>query len=203
MPTTQIVSNELELRVVGSAASISVAFDKSSYIPGEEATLTLTAKDVNGFVVPSQTIADLLAAGVDYSSGTDLTDTTVALTKGVKTFKVNVPTVSGNFIASVKGGTGLPLAARVTVSDTVSVVNPAEDAANEALDAAIAATDAAILAEEAAANAEAAATAAAETAEAALDAVTALSAQVTKLVAQLASLQKLINKIAKRVGVKQ
>ena len=48
-----------------------------------------------------------------------------------------------------------------------------------------------------------AAVAAQETAQAAVDAVTALSAEVTKLVAQLATLQKLLNRVAKRVGVKR
>ncbi len=209
LPTTQIVSAELDLRVVGSVASVGLAFDKKSYKPGEQATITITAKDGLGYVVPSQTVANLLAAGIDYSSGTDVTDTTVALTKGIKTYTVNVPTVGGDFVALIKGGTGLPTAGQVTSGETVTVVDPAEDAANSALDAAqeatdaaIAATDAAILAQEAADEAAAAATAAQETAQAAVDAVTALSGQVTKLVAQLATLQKLINRIAKKVGVK-
>jgi len=208
LPTTQIVSAEFDLRVVGTAATVGLAFNKTSYAEGEEATITLTAKDANGFVVPSQTLV-LLAAGIDYSSGTDVTDTSVALTEGVKTYKVNVPTVGGNFVALIKGGAGLPTAGQVTSGETVTVINAAEDAANSALDAAqeatdaaIAATDAAILAQEAADEAASAAIAAQETAQAAVDAVTALSAEVTKLVAQLATLQKLLNRVAKRVGVK-
>jgi trimeric autotransporter adhesin len=206
----QIISNEVELRVVGAAASIAIAFDKTSYAKGEEATLTLTAKDANGFVVPSQSIASLLAAGIDLTPGTDRTDTTVTLTKGVKTFTADAPMVSGSWTAVYKGGTGLPLAGRVT--DTITAVvfdlaeeaaNSAVDAAQEATDAAIAATDAAILAQEAADEAASAAIAAQETAQAAVDAVTALSAEVTKLVAQLATLQKLLNRVAKRVGVKR
>ncbi len=208
LPTTQIVTDEFDLRVVGSAASVGLAFDKKSYAGGEQATITLTAKDANGFVVPSQTIA-ALTTGIDYSSGTDVTETTVALTKGVKTYTVTAPTVSGNFVALVKGGAGLPTAGQVTTGETVTVVDLAEEAANSALDAAqeatdaaIAATDAAILAQEAADEAASAAVAAQETAQAAVDAVTALSAEVTKLVAQLATLQKLLNRVAKRVGVK-
>jgi len=208
LPTTQIVSAEFDLRVVGSAAKVAIAFDKKSYASGEQATITLTATDADGFVVPSQTIA-ALTTGIDYSSGTDVTETTVALTKGVKTYTVNVPTVSGNFVALVKGGAGLPTAGQVTTGETVTVVDLAEEAANSALDAAqeatdaaIAATDAAILAQEAADEAASAAIAAQETAQAAVDAVTALSAEVTKLVAQLATLQKLLNRVAKRVGVK-
>jgi hypothetical protein len=210
LPTTQIVSNELELRVVGGIASIKLAFDKSVYAPGEAATLTLTARDANSFVVPSQTVSGLLSsAGIDFNNITDNTDTVIALTAGVRTYSVNAPTVSGLWIATYRGGSGVATAGQVTLSETVTVVDPAEEAANSALDAAqeatdaaIAATDAAILAQEAADEAASAAIAAQETAQAAVDAVTALSAEVTKLVAQLATLQKLLNRVAKRVGVK-
>jgi hypothetical protein len=209
LPTTQIVSNELDLRVVGSAATVKLAFDKSVYAKGEQITFTVTASDVNGFVVPSQTVQGLLSAGVDFTPGTDLTDTVVALTDGVGRLTATASQLTGAFTAVYKGGAGLPTAGQTFDTLTATVFDGAEEAANSALDAAqeatdaaIAATDAAILAQEAADEAASAAVAAQETAQAAVDAVTALSAEVTKLVAQLATLQKLLNRVAKRVGVK-
>ncbi len=209
LPTPAIVSNELDLRVAGSAATVKLSFDKTTYSKQEEATLTLTVTDANGFVVPSQTIASLLSAGIALTPGDDVVDTSITLTKGVKTFTVDAPNLSGTWQAVYKGGAGLPTAGQVTDTVTVNAFDPTEEAANSALDAAqeatdaaIAATDAAILAQEAADEAASAAVAAQETAQAAVDAVTALSAEVTKLVAQLATLQKLLNRVAKRVGVK-
>jgi hypothetical protein len=209
LPTTPIVSNEVDLRVVGSAAAVKLSFDKTTYSKEDEATLTLTVTDANGYVVPSQTVASLLSAGIALTPGTDVADTSIALTKGVATFTATAPSLAGSWVAVYKGGAGLPTAGQVTDTVTVNVFDPTEEAANSALDAAqeatdaaIAATDAAILAQEAADEAASAAVAAQETAQAAVDAVTALSAEVTKLVAQLATLQKLLNRVAKRVGVK-
>jgi hypothetical protein len=209
LPATQIVSNELDLRVVGSAATVKLAFDKSVYAKGEEITFTVTARDADGFVIPSQTVSGLLSAGVDFTPGTDITDTVVALTDGVGKLTATASQLTGAFTAVYKGGAGLPTAGQTLDTLTATVFDGAEEAANSALDAAqeatdaaIAATDAAILAQEAADEAASAAIAAQETAQAAVDAVTALSAEVTKLVAQLATLQKLLNRVAKRVGVK-
>ncbi len=221
LPTTQIVTNEVDFRISGAPAKVAIKFDKTTYRPGEEAGIVITVTDGAGNTVADQAIQGLFTAGISLSpagsavSGFTLSDTVVTLaglTNGVGKYitKVYMPTVGGDVVASATGGLGLALAAnRVVVSDTVTVVDPAEDAANSALDAAqeatdaaIAATDAAILAQEAADEAASAAVAAQETAQAAVDAVTALSAEVTKLVAQLATLQKLLNRVAKRVGVK-
>ena len=211
-PTTgAIVTNEVDVSVVGSPKTFTITLDKTSYTPGEIAKVSINVFDGLGKAVADTAIVGMLTtAGITVNGtkapGTDETVTVVAATHGVGkyTFEYTMPTAGSDVVFKATGSTNiLPAAGQVAFYETVTVINPAEDAANEALDAAIAATDAAILAEEAAANAEAAATAAAETAEAALDAVTALSAQVTKLVAQLASLQKLVNKIAKRVGAKK
>jgi hypothetical protein len=217
MPTTQIVTNEVDITVVGSAATVSIAFDKRTYTPGETAKIIVTVNDGLGKGVANQTIVSLFATGgitvAPAGTGTVSAETitTVAATHGQGKFAYTytMPLTGAQVVASATGGVGLPAAARVAVSDTVTVVDPAEEAANSALDAAqeatdaaIAATDAAILAQEAADEAASAAIAAQETAQAAVDAVTALSAEVTKLVAQLATLQKLLNRVAKKVGVK-
>ena len=218
MPTTQVVSNEIDITVVGSAASVKISFDKRTYTPGETAKITVSVLDGLGKGVANQTIVSLFAAGgitvAPAGTGTVSAETitTVAATHGQGNFvyTYTMPTSGIQVVASATGGTGLPAAGRVAVSDTVTIINLAEEAANSALDAAqeatdaaIAATDAAILAQEAADEAASAAVAAQETAQAAVDAVTALSAEVTKLVAQIATLQKLLNRVAKRVGVKR
>jgi len=211
------VTGEVDIRVVGAPSKVKATFDKSSYTPGEQATVTLTFTDGLGQVVDSfTTLAGALAAGgLDYNVGTDVTDTIITFGAGVKTYTYVMPSTGQKVTLSYTGGAGLA-GTQTADSVSVTVVDPAEEAANSALDAAqdatdaaIAATDAAILAQESADAAAVAAEAAAETAaeaaeaaKAAVDAVTALSAQVTKLLTQLATLQSLMNRIAKKVGVK-
>jgi len=205
-----------------SAATVGITFDKAAYAPGEKARIYVTPLDSAGKAVAGGSITNLLATGgispsSAFSSGSDTT-TAVTLTvasatsattgakAGSAMYTVYMPFGKGTVTLTAKGGTGLPVAGQVAITASASVVDDsvdaAVDAAQEATDAAIAATDAAILAQEAADEAASAAIAAQETAQAAVDAVTALSAEVTKLVAQLATLQKLLNRVAKRVGVK-
>jgi hypothetical protein len=218
LPTTPIVSNEVEITVAGAPAKVAIAFNKRTYTPGEAAKIVVTVTDGSGRLAADQAIVSLFAtggitvapAGTGTVSAETVTITAATYGQGKYEYSYTMPLTGSTVVASATGGTGLVAAGRVAVADTVTVIDPAEDAANSALDAAqeatdaaIAATDAAILAQEAADEAAAAATAAQETAQAAVDAVTALSGQVTKLVAQLATLQKLINRIAKKVGVKR
>jgi hypothetical protein len=189
--------------------------DKTSYLPGEIAKVTISFLDGLGKGIADTAIVSALATGgvtanaATTSSGETITVTAATHGAGKFTYDFTMPSNGGTVVFKATGGSSLPSAARVAVWETVTVVDPAEEAANSALDAAqeatdaaIAATDAAILAQEAADEAASAAVAAQETAQAAVDAVTALSAEVTKLVAQLATLQKLLNRVAKRVGVK-
>ena len=206
------------------AASYTVSFDKATYAPGEVAVITISGKDLAGRVLPtisggiSSAMTVLSTPALSYTSvasragtqGTTVTETVFLgyLDTGVETRVVTMPTFNSNVEYEVtytpaNSATPVKLAAKAQVIDpTADAANAALDAAQEATDAAIAATDAAILAQEAADEAASAAIAAQETAQAAVDAVTALSAEVTKLVAQLATLQKLLNRVAKRVGVK-
>jgi len=135
---------------------------------------------------------------------------------GVETYVVYMPASAGDVTIGNLGTSYESTTSFTAVSAKASVVDNAElaansalDAAQEATDAAIAATDAAVLAQESADAAAVAAEAAAETAaeaadaaKAAVDAVTKLSAEVTKLLTQFATLQKLMTRIAKKVGVK-
>jgi len=213
------------ITVSGAASKGTIALDKTAYTAGEKAILTITAKDRADRVVSnaahnpffnfrldpsSKDPAFTVTTGGDAAGGTFTNLATyvtsgTTFVNGTDTAVVYMPTVAGTytFIGGQAGETTTPVSLTFTVIDeSVEAANSALDAAQEATDAAIAATDAAILAQEAADEAASAAIAAQETAQAAVDAVTALSAEVTKLVAQLATLQKLLNRVAKRVGVK-
>jgi hypothetical protein len=216
-------SNEVSVKVSAAApATVKLAFDKSTYAPGERAVITATVLDADGNAIPTTAITNLFAAGGivsnvtltkvgnsndlatvtqtvrDYNDAT--TDPTAPYTAGAVTYLYTMPITSGDVVLTATGGTGLALAGRVKVTATASVVNSsvdaATDAANEATDAANAATDAAL----AAADAADAATAAAQDAS---DAVAALSASVSKLIsslrAQITSLTNLVIKIQKKV----
>jgi trimeric autotransporter adhesin len=212
-----VISDAASVTVsTGVVSKITLAFDKSTYAPGEKAKILVTAVDAAGKNLPGQTILTALATGgitpsTAFSSGSDVLDTTTVVTSastsstsgttaGSKTYTVYMPLTAGDVTISATGGNGVAAAGRVAITATASVVNSsvdaATDAANEATDAANAATDAAL----AAADAADAATAAAQDAS---DAVAALSASVSKLIsslrAQITSLTNLVIKIQKKV----
>jgi hypothetical protein len=194
--------------------------------PGATVTYKLTLTEKNGYPVADQTYGANSAGGVLFAKAVTSGWTTAPFAttdsftsvSGVIESKGVLPTAGTATGTWTLVGDGLQTLAANAIDKTIGkteikvstvVFNAAKeaadsalDAAQEATDAAIAATDAAILAQEAADEAASAAIAAQETAQAAVDAVTALSAEVTKLVAQLATLQKLLNRVAKRVGVK-
>jgi len=214
-------SAEVSVRVsTATAGSVKLAFDKSSYVPGERAVITAQVLDTAGLAMPATTLANLFATGAISSnmgltavssnvltsvSGTvaganSSSDANNPANAGHVTYVVTMPQTTGTVTLTAKGGTSLALAGQVTVTASAEVTNPsadaATDAANEATDAANAATDAAL----AAADAADAATAAAQDAS---DAVAALSASVSKLIsslrAQITSLTNLVIKIQKKV----
>jgi trimeric autotransporter adhesin len=206
------------VRVGGGSAELdglTVAFDKTSYAPGEAATITVTPTDAAGLTLANDTYTVFATGGLVASfalpsgsatiTGVEAHDGGVAGTgtkSGVATYKVFMPSIEGDFTITWTRSTAFATAANDSLkgSATVAVSSPgtaaATDAANEATDAANAATDAALAAAEAA---DAATTAAQE----ASDAVAALSASVTKLIAglqsQIRSLAAVVAKIAKKV----
>jgi trimeric autotransporter adhesin len=208
----------VSVRVAGGTAELdglTVAFDKTSYAPGEAATVTVTPLDAAGLVLADDTYTVFTSAGLVASynlpSGSETINTATAqnggvagtgTAKGVATYKIYMPSIEGDFKLSWTRSASYATAANddLTGSITVAVSSPgtaaATDAANEATDAANAATDAALAAAEAA---DAATTAAQE----ASDAVAALSESVTKLIAglqaQIKSLAAVVAKIAKKV----
>jgi len=229
--STAAVKAETSIVTVNRPETVTVSFDKRSYTPGEKATITITVTDGAGRPIANSTLSSLFESGgivasrtldsaglgtLSAASYTFDNASNIAYGRGKAQVTVYMPTnFTGEISLYANRGDSLVTTTGV-IGDTVTVTNPTTDAANaaldaaqEATDAAIAATDAAVLAQESADAAAVAAEAAAETAaeaadaaKAAVDAVTALSAEVTKLLTQFATLQKLMTRIAKKVGVK-
>jgi hypothetical protein len=214
-------SSEVSVRVsTATAASISMAWDKSTYLPGEKAILRVTVLDSAGLAIPTGAITNLYATGaittnmvltaVSTTASSNSVSPTVAAansssdpnnlaTAGMVTYIFTMPQTTGTLTATAKGGAGLPLAGQVTVTASAEITNPsadaATDAANEATDAANAATDAAL----AAADAADAATAAAEDAAAAVATLAAsVSTALDNLKKQISALAALVNKLLKK-----
>jgi trimeric autotransporter adhesin len=187
---------------------------------GEEITLTFTAKDENDLPIADQTYEGAAATGGLFWNTTTVpvyvgsgfapfnSGETITTVSGVATKKLTLPTAGPLASASwTLAGDGIVAAGAVDksigktkVTYSVTLTNPAvdaaTDAANEATDAANAATDAALAAAEAA-------DAATSAAQEASDAVAALSESVTKLIAglqsQIKSLAAVVAKIARKV----
>jgi hypothetical protein len=189
------------------ASTVSVAFDKSEYLPGEKATLTITAKDANGLVVANS----LANVGDEYSWSQNLSTASTlpvaaAFSNGAQAITVYMPasygtfTVIGKLIAGDAWSTALD---DTTITASATVINPAADQAQAATDAAAEATDAANAATDAANAAAEAADAATAAAQDAADAVAALSTQVAEMIdalkKQITALTNLVIKIQKKV----
>ena len=188
-----------------TAASISVAFDKSNVAAGESAYLVVTVKDANGKPYADGVYNNIFSAvTIDGLTWWNNIGTQVTLADGVfktsyaqglanTTISTTFTVASGATIASALRGTSI---VAKTVVDVDNSVAAAADAAAEATDAANAATDAA----NAAAEAADAATAAAQDAA---DAVAALSTQVAEMITalkkQITALTNLVIKIQKKV----
>ena len=190
----------------GAVAKEVISFDKTSYSPGEQMIITITATDASGnpaytgaaapALSSNKTVQGIANVATTYTGGK--ADSVSRDTDGavLNSYRVFAPATSGEFKVSATGTDALA----TLISSTGTVADPAQDAAtdaaNEATDAANAATDAAL----AAADAADAATAAAQDAS---DAVAALSASVSKLIsslrAQITSLTNLVIKIQKKV----
>jgi hypothetical protein len=214
---TGVNADAVSIRVGGGAAAlddVKVAFDKTSYLPGELATISVTPVDSAGLVLADGETYTVFATGgivtpVQLGTGSaTITDTRApysasssGLKGGVATFKIYMPAYQGTFVFKYTTGT-MATTAKSAVARTVSVEVVAADggaaaaAAEEATAAANDATDAALSAAEAAEAATA-------MAQEAVDAVAELSAEVTKLIsalrAQITTLTNLVVKIQKKV----
>jgi trimeric autotransporter adhesin len=194
----------------GSVNKITVTTDKTSYAPGEQMIVTVTAVDASGNPVAdgrpvptlssNKTVTGLSTSFPATFTGGKADSIARSAVTGLATttYRVFAPASSGEFSIYADYTDAASASQRVTATATVAdaSIDAATDAANEATDAANAATDAAL----AAADAADAATAAAQDAS---DAVAALSASVSKLIsslrAQITSLTNLVIKIQKKV----
>ena len=103
---TGLISTTATVKVGAlEAATVSAAFDKTSYTPGELVTLTITAKDANGADVGDSTTATSLVITTNAAvQGTMPTATAFVLGKQAITFYA--PSVSVPLSASIKLATG-------------------------------------------------------------------------------------------------
>jgi hypothetical protein len=137
--TATTSSAEFTVTVTAStAASVAIAFDKTTYQPFEKALITVTPLDAAGKAIQQTNIVGLLASGgitsnIGFSGSSDTTTATEMTTSatssstsntvaGARTYVVYMP-ASGDVTISATGGTGLPLAGQVKLSATASVVN--------------------------------------------------------------------------------
>jgi len=216
------VSAEWKVTVVGTVAkAVTVAFDKSNYVPGERAVITITATDARGVGLYGTT-SSLFSSLTATPSLTYVTDNTIRgtsstiadandenfvayLATGVETRVVTMPTygTAVTYVVQYNQFGAAAGAAPVKVTASATVTDPTKDAADAATDAALEATDAAYAAQDAAQLAAEAADAATAAAEAATAAVEDLATQVASLFndlqKQITTLANVVAKIAKKV----
>jgi trimeric autotransporter adhesin len=205
--TTGVNAAAVSVRVGGgptALADVKVAFDKSSYLPGELATITVTPVDAaglnladgdtytvfatGGIVAPAQ-----LGTGSATITGTTTPGGGLGTASGIVTYKVYMPAYQGTFAFKYTTGT-MSTTALSAVARTVSVDVMAADggaaiaAAEEAMAAASDAFDAALTAAEAAEMAQ-------SIAQEALDAVASLRERMDK---RFDAIAKQLNKLLKK-----
>ncbi len=127
--TAATVSATATISVVAACvSSVALSFDKTSYLPGEKATLSITLKNADAALVGDQEYANLFATGgITASANLTTVMTAIAATtvSGVKTFTVYMPLAEGP--VSVEGtlGTSVVTALQATkVSASTTVAKP-------------------------------------------------------------------------------
>ena len=178
-----IKSTPVTVRVGSTAvASVTVAFDKATYVPGEKATITISLKDSTGqLVVPgtyelwAATYGLNFAKGFSAGTGPATTETAVATSAltGLKTYTVYMPVTAGT----------------VTLTGTLAKTLDADYAPVGTLKTAAAIQGTAVTASATASDSGAAA----------LAAVTALATTVASLRTLIVTLTNLVLKIQKKV----
>jgi hypothetical protein len=188
-----------------TAKTVTIAFDKTSYEPGEKMTLTVTAVDSNGRPVADGSralFAAALTSNVSFGGASvALPAASVTLAGGVATYILYAPSAAGTITVTGKEGTATDSTTKAAITSApVAVVNSALDAATAAAELAEAAAQDAT---DAALDATEAATLAGALAQEAVDAVADLSAQVATLISalkkQITTLTNLVIKIQKKV----
>ena len=124
-----VYSNTFDALCGSAAYTYTASLDKASYVPGDIATLTITAKDASGFAPFKNETVDA-AAGVPSIAGSQLTavNTPVAAdvfnASGVKTYTFTVGTTAGKYNMAVNlgytGNTAVAVSYSVASSGEVS-----------------------------------------------------------------------------------
>ena len=175
------------------AAAVKLTTDKTSYVPGEKITLTLSATDADGKPLATGSYDILADASTVTTSmvGTAFTDAAFTITDGVATTTYYAPLIAGPVTFGATLVVAGVVAAAIAESDISVTAEVEGDAtASLALDAANAATDAANNAYDEAQNAT-------QAASDALAAVTALAKQVKTLIASVKKLTAAVAKLKK------
>jgi len=144
----KIVSNDLPVSCAGDPYTWSAALDKSSYAPGDVATLTITAKDskgnlTNGTAVMGTTAHPLTIAGGQLTAvSTPTNGDTFTSAAGVKTYKFTVGTTEGSYNLVVdmpnwQGGTNSSSSAQTSQTVPFSVKSSTASVTNAEVLAAI------------------------------------------------------------------
>jgi len=140
--TANATSNEVTVTVSNeSAATVKIAFNKATYVPGEKALITVTPVSSTGKNLAAGTYTNLLDAGgitssVQLGTGSAALDSVTAITSayssassnlvaGSMTYVVYMPVVGGTVKITADGGTGLPIGGQVEVSATATVTDNA------------------------------------------------------------------------------
>jgi len=134
-----------------------ISFDKATYAPGEKGYILVQAIDSSGNPLAGSftnllltggiaTTASLTTAGGGISTSDSLTSGSVSPTTAFTTSSTGyaskepvylipffAPQTSGTITLSATGGSGLPIANRVTVTASATVVNAAQQSADAAL----------------------------------------------------------------------
>jgi hypothetical protein len=182
--------------------SVSLAFDKETYAPGEKMTVKVSALTDKGRpVADGSRVVFAETATANILPNGSLPGTTVAFVDGVGSYTLYAPASAGTLTitateasgvaataqaaASASGATYTAAVRTATATISSSGLDAATDAANEATDAANAATDAAL---QAADDAAAASAAVAKLSKSVNKALKALKAQIT-------ALTKLVNRL--------
>jgi len=144
----KIVSNDLAVACAGDPYTWSATLDKSSYAPGDVATLTITAKDskgnlTNGTAVMGTTTYPLTISGGQLTAITAPTNAdTFTSAAGTKTYKFSVGTTEGNYnlvidMPNWQGGTNSSSSAQASQTVAFSVKSTTTSVSNAEVLAAI------------------------------------------------------------------
>ena len=122
-----ISSAPVTIALAGTAATVTMTLDKTSYTPGAPVVITVTAKDSAGNAAADGTYANLFAGAS--TLGGAITGSTpgasVEIKGGVKTFTAFAPGTGGTYVVSNKFGTSMPAAQQgATISASIVVSDP-------------------------------------------------------------------------------